>query len=242
MTCTNNEPELHARRSIGSRLSWRAWCGWNMRTALSKQRPARRSTRFVTSGSVTLPQRSWSGVHRRLHPGVLPRRHPLGESIGQRAEGRDWLHQDDLDTLAIGKASARAGRRLKSRKSGNCGRNIGSPLQFHAGPGIRGRWSGCVGCGNSGIAVRIRRFADLNLINEFCTVVETGCRASARPAWHWQGYALVITSTGDPESGKRGVEIILRRNPDTYHSWLSTGIDRNALHLRTAKGSSEDIE
>jgi hypothetical protein len=80
------------------------------------------------------------------------------------------------------------------------------------------------------------------LINEFCTVVETGSGASARPAWHWQGYALVITSTGDPESGKRGVEIILRRNPDTYHSGLSTGIDRNALHLRTAKGSSEDIE
>jgi hypothetical protein len=53
---------------------------------------------------------------------------------------------------------------------------------------------------------------------------------------------VVITSTGDSESGKRGVEFILRHNPDTNHSWLSTGIDRNALYIRTAKGSSEDIE
>jgi hypothetical protein len=53
---------------------------------------------------------------------------------------------------------------------------------------------------------------------------------------------VVITSTGDSESGKRWVEFILRHNPDTNHSWLSTGIDRNALYIRTAKGSSEDIE
>jgi hypothetical protein len=53
---------------------------------------------------------------------------------------------------------------------------------------------------------------------------------------------VVVTSTGDSESGKRWVEFILRHNTDTNHSWLSTGIDRNALYIRTAKGSSEDIE